>query len=246
MATNYDDLVDAYHHTKSNPIKHYSEEWTFFATLGDVGGLTVLDAACGDGYYTRAIKRRGADRVVGVDVSEGMIASARATEQQHPFGIAYVVQDATALDLADQFDVATAVYLFTYAPNETVLLQMAQAIRANLRPNGRLVAVTINPDISEPHLASLNKYGSRMEIVGDTRDGATLLTTIFTPQGPVQFSSYYWSRSTYERTLAEAGFGAVQWQTMRVSPEGVAAHGEAFWHEHLAHSAITVFAATVL
>lgn len=246
MPTNYDDLVDDYQHTKRNPIKQYSEEWTFFNTLGDVRGLSVLDAACGDGYYTRAIKRRGAARVLGVDVSEGMIARARATEEQHPLGIEYLLHDVTSLGALGLFDLATVVYLFTYAPDDAALLGMARAIRANLRAGGRMVAVTINPDLGAAHLAGLNKYGSQLEVSGDIRDGATLTTTIWTPQGPVTFSSYYWSKATYERTFALAGFDAVQWQPMQVSPEGLAAHGDAYWREHLAHPAITVFAAAAV
>lgn len=44
---------------------------------GGGGGATVLDLACGTGYYSRLLLDWGAARVVGVDVSEKMIDAAR-------------------------------------------------------------------------------------------------------------------------------------------------------------------------
>lgn len=48
--------------------------WDF---AGDVTGLNVLDAGCGTGYLARKLRDRGAN-VIGVDLSEEMIAIARA------------------------------------------------------------------------------------------------------------------------------------------------------------------------
>ena len=44
--------------------------------LGDVTGLRVLDAACGDGYLTRVLADRGA-RVTGIDIGPRLIERAR-------------------------------------------------------------------------------------------------------------------------------------------------------------------------
>jgi toxoflavin synthase len=41
---------------------------------------SVLDLACGEGFYTRLLRQTGAGRVVGVDLSAGMIALARQEE----------------------------------------------------------------------------------------------------------------------------------------------------------------------
>jgi 2-polyprenyl-3-methyl-5-hydroxy-6-metoxy-1,4-benzoquinol methylase len=42
---------------------------------------------CGEGFYTRRIKRKGAGTVVGVDISEEMIRLAKQQEQNHPLGV---------------------------------------------------------------------------------------------------------------------------------------------------------------
>jgi tRNA (mo5U34)-methyltransferase len=43
----------------------------------DLRGKSVLDVGCNAGYYSVEMKRRGADRVVGIDFDEGYLAQAR-------------------------------------------------------------------------------------------------------------------------------------------------------------------------
>ena len=57
-----------------------------------------MNVACGDGYYTRAMKRQGAARVMGIDSSPTMITYATREEEIHPLGIEYVVGAAEAMD----------------------------------------------------------------------------------------------------------------------------------------------------
>src|SRR5579885_2201289 len=62
----------------------------FLQVIGDVSGLTVLDAGCGEGYLARILARRGA-RVTGIDISPRLVEMARAKDQEG--GIAYQVAD---------------------------------------------------------------------------------------------------------------------------------------------------------
>jgi tRNA (mo5U34)-methyltransferase len=43
----------------------------------DLRGKTVLDIGCNAGFYSMEMKRRGADRVLGIDYDEGYLAQAR-------------------------------------------------------------------------------------------------------------------------------------------------------------------------
>jgi tRNA (mo5U34)-methyltransferase len=54
-------------------------KWRAFAGAipADLGGRTVLDVGCNAGFYSIEMKRRGADRVVGVDWDERYLAQAR-------------------------------------------------------------------------------------------------------------------------------------------------------------------------
>ncbi|HXA96495.1 MAG TPA: class I SAM-dependent methyltransferase, partial [Candidatus Dormibacteraeota bacterium] len=57
-------------------------EWPALrALLPALRGLTVLDLGCGFGWFCRWAREQGTTRVVGVDVSERMLARARATTQ---------------------------------------------------------------------------------------------------------------------------------------------------------------------
>lgn len=79
-----------------------------FDLIGDVKGLVVLDLACGEGYNTRFLAKRGA-KVTGVDFSERLIEYARIEEESEKLGIQYCILDAAHLKgLADSyFDLVT-------------------------------------------------------------------------------------------------------------------------------------------
>lgn len=243
MPTNYDELVDQYQHSKQSPIKHYSEEFTFLQKLGAVQGQAVLDLACGDGDYTRRLKRLGAVRVVGIDISEKMVTRARAIEQAEPLGIEYQVQDIAALEPIGAFDLVTAVYLFPYAPTRQALQAMTRAIAANLKPGGRLLAVTTNPDVYKTNLADLRKYGTEMELADPLVDGAPVIATLLTEAGDIRLSTTYWSQAAYEQALKAAGFGQIAWHRLQVSDEGLRAFGRDYWAIYLANPIITLLEA---
>jgi 2-polyprenyl-3-methyl-5-hydroxy-6-metoxy-1,4-benzoquinol methylase len=238
--TNYDDIAALYGESKNNSIKQYSELYTFLKYLGDVGGKTVLDVACGDGDYTRRLKRLGAARVVGVDISAQMIARARAMEQENPLGIQYQVNDIVALAPLGAFDLVTAVYLFPYAPTKTALDKMAQAIAHNLKPGGRLLAITTNPDVAKTDLTDLEKYGTRLELADSLQDGAAVIATLLLAEGEIRLSTQYWSRAAYEHALSQAGFQKIMWHPMEVSQEGRQRYGEAYWQTYLTQPIISV------
>jgi 2-polyprenyl-3-methyl-5-hydroxy-6-metoxy-1,4-benzoquinol methylase len=63
--------------------------------IGDVSGMRVLDVACGHGRISRELARRGA-HVVGIDISDAMLAKAAQIEEQEPLGIDYVLADISA------------------------------------------------------------------------------------------------------------------------------------------------------
>jgi tRNA (mo5U34)-methyltransferase len=54
-------------------------KWRHFADAipRDLRGMTVLDIGCNAGFYAIEMKRRGADRVLGIDTNEGYLAQAR-------------------------------------------------------------------------------------------------------------------------------------------------------------------------
>ena len=64
MTAQYDAIAEDYQATKESPLRRYIEAWSLFRMLGDVSGLSVLDLACGEGFYTRRIREAGATSVM--------------------------------------------------------------------------------------------------------------------------------------------------------------------------------------
>jgi len=64
-----------------------------FRLIGNVKGKMVLDLACGEGYNTRILAKKGAI-VVGVDFSARLIELARQKETKERLGITYHISDA--------------------------------------------------------------------------------------------------------------------------------------------------------
>ncbi|MCI0574778.1 MAG: class I SAM-dependent methyltransferase [Chloroflexi bacterium] len=242
MGTDYDSIATEYQKIKVNAIKKYSEEFTFFEALGDVRGRSVLDLACGDGYYSRALRRAGAGPVVGVDLSRQMIRMARAMEAEAPLGIEYRVGNAATLGAIGAFDLVTAVYLLQYAADEATLRGIITTIFLNLKQGGRFLGVTGYPDLTPLHLEAQAAYGIVIEPQGPLADGVVMRNTFTTADTVVRFENHYWTRPTYERIFRETGFQSIAWHPMQLSPEGRELYPAEYWQAHLQHPAIILLA----
>ena len=79
-----------------------------FKIIGEVRGQFVLDVACGEGYSTRMLARKGA-KVIGIDLSKKLIEYAKSQEQKEKLGISYYVTDSAALSMfpAERFNLVT-------------------------------------------------------------------------------------------------------------------------------------------
>jgi len=79
-----------------------------FKLMGDIRGKAILDLACGEGYNTRILVRKGG-RAIGVDFSERLIELARREEAKERLGVRYCVSDASDLkEFSDNsFDLVT-------------------------------------------------------------------------------------------------------------------------------------------
>src|SRR5260370_32305556 len=81
-------------------------EWpSLRALLPDMHGLAVVDLGCGFGWFCRWARQQGAAAVLGIDVSEKMLAQARATTMDP--AISYLKADMNSARLPQAaFDLA--------------------------------------------------------------------------------------------------------------------------------------------
>ncbi|MBU8893992.1 class I SAM-dependent methyltransferase [Corallococcus sp. H22C18031201] len=233
MSAQYDQIGEKVADWDVLPVRSdVLEGHTFFNALGSVKGLDVLDLACGDGLYTRQLKARGANRVVGVDISEEMIRGAQRAEEAEPAGLEYHVADVADMAPLGRFDRVTAVYLLHYANSPEHMLRMCRNIHAHLKPGGSFVTYAFNPEFSARGPNS-TRYGITMlDFPLEPRDGHPIRAVLHT-KTPFTIHFSYWSRATHERVLREAGFHAFTWTRPECSPAGVRARGQAFWQDYL-------------
>ncbi|MEU6877815.1 class I SAM-dependent methyltransferase [Streptomyces sp. NPDC046712] len=215
-------------------MARYPERAGFLRLLGDVRGRSVLDLACGTGFYTRQIKRLGAADVLGVDISGEMVAAARRIEENSPLGVRYAVADAAELPVPERpFDLATAVYLLNYADDAAAMERMCRGVHRSLVPGGEFFVLTQAPDFRFDG-PSTGKYGFLYTPVGEGAIGPRVrITALLDP--PVEFVTNYPRREVYEQSLRAAGFGEVTWVPLHVPADGVRAMGERFWADFLAN-----------
>jgi SAM-dependent methyltransferase len=235
MTTDYDTIAESYKRSKQQPWRTFIESFTLMELIGDLSGKAVVDLACGEGYYTRILRRQGAARVVGVDLSERMIELARAEEARHPLGIDYLVQDGRNLTLRAEFDLAVAAYLLNYARDREELREMCVGIARCLRPGGRFVTINSNPGLEFRDRPSYRAYGFETDVGSEPHEGMPITWRFFLDHGSFQIENYYLDVATHEWALQAAGLRAIRWHRPRVSPRGEAAHGRDYWASFLAH-----------
>ena len=140
--------------------------------LGDISGEKVLDLACGEGFYTRKLKRAGAGEALGVDISAEMIQLAEAEERARPTGCRFMTRDAADLVLDEPVDLVVAMYLLNYARDANELLRFVRAAHGALKPGGRFVGFNDNVQNAPGGTVSYVRYGFEKEYKGTT-SGAT-------------------------------------------------------------------------
>jgi SAM-dependent methyltransferase len=229
MSTNYDAIANEYQASKLMPWRNHLEAFTYFNLIGNLNGKDVLDLACGDGFYTRQFKLRGAESVVGVDLSAGMIALAEESEKAKPLTLTYLCCDAAALALDKQFDLICASYLLNYAGDEQALKAMCDAIFKHLKPGGRFITINSNPDYRGA-VESLMPYRFTRENISFD-EGAEIIYRFYqSDESFVSVTNYHLERSTYNRVLAFSGFSEIQWHEMELSSEGEKEFPKDFWN----------------
>jgi 2-polyprenyl-3-methyl-5-hydroxy-6-metoxy-1,4-benzoquinol methylase len=233
MTEQYDEIGADYEGFKTLPMARYPEQSSFLDLLGDVTGKSVIDLACGTGFYTRSIRRLGSAEITGVDISQEMIDHAKKLEANDPLGIDYAVADVSDLPQRGRFDIATAVYLLNYAFDFSEMERMCQGAHRNLKEGGEFFVLTQNPDFSFSG-PNATKYGFTFVPLGTTVIGRRVRITAQLPS-PISFETSIVHRVVYEDALSITGFRDIDWVPLDVPDAAVRKYGSRYWDDFRAN-----------
>ncbi|MFX1508861.1 MAG: class I SAM-dependent methyltransferase [Promethearchaeota archaeon] len=191
--------------------------------MGDVHGLRILDAGCGEGYLSRFYAQKGAD-VVGVDFSQSLVDRSKKLSARLP--IEYVQADLCELKefAAEEFD---AVLCNLVLLNLDCLEKSLSEFHRVLQQNGFLVFSVVHP--------AFNVYGpghwqlGKKNVKTGRREGQFFITEDYfleneyqarwkTRAGedfPQAFSFFHRTIGTYVNTLLRIGFSLTAFEEPR-------------------------------
>lgn len=128
------ELYNAHVNNAEESVYHSQyEKPAIRSQLPELNGLDVISIGCGSGVDAQWLKDNGANRVVGVDISEGLIDIAK---REHP-GIEFRVMDMEKLNFEDEsFDLAYSSLALHYLDDWQITLKETRRI---LKPKGMYV-----------------------------------------------------------------------------------------------------------
>jgi tRNA (mo5U34)-methyltransferase len=102
-------------------------KWRVYADAlpQDLRGKSVLDIGCNAGFFSMQMKRRGADRVLGIDFDEDYLTQARFAAKVENLDIEYrrlSVYDVASLD--EQFDIVIFIGVFYHLRHPLLALDL--------------------------------------------------------------------------------------------------------------------------
>ncbi len=177
-------------------------EWpAFCALLPDLRDKRVLDLGCGFGWHCRYARQKQARSVVGVDLSEKMLARARETTPDP--GIEYRREAIEDINVAaEEFDVVISSLALHYVEHFDLV---CQKVYQGLTTSGTFVLSVEHPIFTA--LASQDWHhgpnGERLHWPVDNYQGEGIRHARWLADDVVK---YHRTLATYINTLLDAGF----------------------------------------
>lgn len=149
-STSWGHVANWYHEHVTESVDTYHEQVVkpnLLRVVGDVRGKRVLDLACGEGFFSRALREAGAE-VTGVDIAPELI---RIAKEKGPSDILYLSAPAERIPLPDRsFDAAVCVLALQNIKDLSgAMAQMAHL----LERGGSFVFVLNHPAFRIPKLS---------------------------------------------------------------------------------------------
>jgi SAM-dependent methyltransferase len=213
----------------------------FLAFMPKIAGRKVIDLGCGEGTNTRRFAQLGG-HLTGIDISEALIARARAEESKAPLGIRYEVDSFARLEpFGDaSFDCALSTMALMDGPDFAAAMRATHRV---LRSGGELCFSILHPCFVTPVLRWLREGedGAYLGLqVGRYFDKVPFVerwrfSKRPAPETVEPFEVPHFPRtlSDYLNAVCDAGFRIARLDEPR--PEAIVAREREWlqrWHEH--------------
>ncbi|CAG9335470.1 unnamed protein product [Blepharisma stoltei] len=168
-----EEVYDA-NHTKFNELwksgwRCYYEEYTIIKGISInkeysescLQNMRIMDLGCGSGDLVAHMIEKGAEKAVGVDISQKMIDDANdrlftredwysrfAFEKANCFSIENMNEIMPIEKYAHYFDAISSIFLICYAESERELSEFFRLCNRYLKDNGNIALITLNPRIA--------------------------------------------------------------------------------------------------
>ncbi|TKA67934.1 hypothetical protein B0A55_06566 [Friedmanniomyces simplex] len=208
--------------------------------LGPWDGASALDLACGTGIGLREMKKLGATKLVGVDISREMLDVAKQTSPNDGFELHHAdcSQPLDYLGLQQgSFDVIIAMWLLNYPEDRAQMAGMWQNIATYLKPDGKFVGIIQNQDTVHPSSmqGKWDAYGARETNVQPLPSGDGVRMHVeFNTEPKVEFDTLVLRKEILEEEARKAGLVDLHYVRPGEEAKGeIEGKGEAWWGELL-------------
>jgi len=194
-----------------NVAHDYLEKPAMYSKIPDLAGKSVLCVGCGSGEECDHLKILGAKKVVGIDLSGGLLEIAR---ESYP-GIEFNLMDMESIDLPESsFDFAYSSLVMHYIDDWIATLKGVYRV---LKPGSRFLFSTHHPifngmeivkeiDGWSRYLGRKKKSNGEIEIYGDYYKERLIDDRWF---GDFDVSYYHRSLEAVMRDIIQSGFQIV-------------------------------------
>jgi SAM-dependent methyltransferase len=212
-------------------------EWPAFRSLlPDLRDQRVLDLGCGFGWHCRYARRQGARSVIGVDLSEKMLAHAQATTDDS--AIQYRRGAIEDVDFpAEEFDLVISSLALHYVERFDVV---CRNVHRWLKPDGLFVFSAEHPIFTSRPAQQwcLGPQGERLHWPVDDYQKEGPRQTQWLADSVVK---YHRTAATYFNTLVDSGFCVRRLLEPAPPAEMLAQHPE--WQDECRRPIFILFAA---
>lgn len=227
MSTQYNKVQGPYDAIRKHTIALIERVNVRQTVLPFIKDASVLDLACGTGFYTRPLRRWGARKVVGVDISSKMLEEARALSEGDD-AVSFLEADCSKPTEypGGPFDVVFGGWFLNYAPTGKEMVDFYRNILFNLKPGGHFVGVQPPPTNDPSGLIARERQIRPLPTAtgtfwntetGKVEEGITIHRHGDTPAGDLDFDTYHLRKEVYEAAARDAGVtGELVWSQTSV------------------------------